>query len=59
MKKEPLIFVKHIQECMEKIEKFTKGLSREEFLNSDEAQDATIRRLEIIGEAAKNCRKTS
>lgn len=54
MKKEPLVFVKYIQESMEKIEKSTKELSREEFLNSEEAQDATIRRLEIIGEAAKN-----
>ncbi len=54
MKKEPLVFVKHIQESMEKIGKSTKELSREDFLNSEEAQDATIRRLEIIGEAAKN-----
>ncbi|MBU4245497.1 MAG: DUF86 domain-containing protein [Nanoarchaeota archaeon] len=54
MNKEPLVFVKHIQESMEKIEKSAKELSREDFLNSEETQDATIRRLEIIGEAAKN-----
>lgn len=54
MKKEPLIFIKHIQESIEKIENTTKELSREDFLNSEDAQDATVRRLEIIGEAAKN-----
>jgi uncharacterized protein with HEPN domain len=54
MKKDERIFLKHILESIEKIEEFTKGISKNDFLASVQIQDATIRRLEIIGEAAKN-----
>lgn len=54
MKKDPRIFLKHISECIEVIEKYTKGISRDEFLEDIQAQDAIVRRLEIIGEATKN-----
>jgi len=53
-KKDPIIFLKHILESIEAIEKYSKNLSEEAFLKSSEKQDATIRRLEIIGEAVKN-----
>lgn len=36
-----------------KIEKYTNGLNEEEFLADDIVQDAVIRHLQIIGEAAK------
>ncbi len=39
---------------MEKIEKFTAGLTQEEFLEDDKAHFAVIRAIEVIGEAAKN-----
>ncbi len=54
MKKDTAIFIIHILESITIIEKFTKGVSREEFVASVLLQDATIRRLEIIGEAVKN-----
>jgi uncharacterized protein with HEPN domain len=54
MKKDPGIFIEHILESIERIEEYTKGLSKEDFLRSSEKQDAVIRRIEIIGEAAKN-----
>jgi len=54
MKKDPKIFIEHILESIERIEEYTKGLSKEEFLSSGEKQDAVIRRIEIIGEAVKN-----
>jgi len=53
MKKEPKIFVSHILESIREINKYTEGLSAAEFLKSTLVQDASIRRLEIIGEAVK------
>ncbi len=54
MKKDVTIFLRHILESIEKIEKFTKNISKGKFMKSVETQDAVIRRLEIIGEATKN-----
>lgn len=53
MKKEPKIFINHILESIEEIEKYTLDLSSADFLKSTLVQDASIRRLEIIGEAVK------
>jgi len=52
MKKDPRVYLVHIFECTEKIERFTRG-GREAFLREELIQDAVIRNLEIIGEAAK------
>ena len=49
MKKDPLVFVEHILECIELIEKYVDHKTREEFLKDFQLQDAVIRRLEIIG----------
>lgn len=54
MKKNPKIFFQHILESISEIEKYTKDVLKEEFVRSTQIQDAVIRRLEIIGEAAKN-----
>lgn len=54
MKKDPKIFLQHILESISEIEKYTKDISEDEFAKSTQVQDAVIRRLEIIGEAAKN-----
>jgi len=54
MKKNPDIFLKHIIENINEIEKITKGLKKVEFLGSKLIQNASIRGLEIIGEAVKN-----
>jgi len=54
MKKDPKIFLQHILESISEIEKYTKGMSEDEFARATQVQDAVIRRLEIIGEAAKN-----
>ncbi|MEM7816824.1 MAG: DUF86 domain-containing protein [Candidatus Aenigmatarchaeota archaeon] len=54
MKKDPKIFIEHILESIEIIQNYLKGLSKKEFLNSKEKQDAVIRRIEVIGEAVKN-----
>ncbi len=54
MKKNPQVFLQHILESIEWIEKDTADLSKEQFLEDVPIQDAVIRRLEIIGEAINN-----
>ena len=54
MKKDPIIFIKHILESIECIEKYAENLDKKHFVSNKLVQDAVIRRLEIIGEAAKN-----
>lgn len=54
MKKDPAIFLHHILESIELIEKYLEGITEEQFHKSTEKQDLVVRRLEIIGEAAKN-----
>ena len=53
MKKDPKIFIEHILECIERIEEYTREITKEEFLSSGQVQDAVIRRIEVIGEAVK------
>lgn len=54
MRKNPLIFLEHILTNIELIERSTKGLSKKDFESDQDIADATIRRIEIIGEAVKN-----
>lgn len=54
MKKDPKIFVEHILESVARIEEYTKGITKTDFLVSGKIQDAVIRRIEVIGEAVKN-----
>ncbi len=57
MKKEPRIFIEHILKSIEKIESFSKGVSKEKLLKDELIQSAIIRQIEIIGEAVKNLPK--
>ena len=54
MAKDPKIYLQHIFESVTQIEDYTKDMLEVEFMDSREKQDAVLRRLEIIGEAAKN-----
>jgi uncharacterized protein with HEPN domain len=51
-KREPELLLKDIEESIEKIKVYTKGMSFEMFQNDDKTIDAVIRNFEIIGEAA-------
>jgi uncharacterized protein with HEPN domain len=52
MTKDPRVYLAHVLECAERIERFTaKG--REYFLQEEMVQDAVLRNFEVIGEAAK------
>lgn len=54
MNKDPLVFIKHIRDAITDIEHSVKNLSQNEFKENKDIKDATIRRIEIIGEATKN-----
>ncbi|MHB1004796.1 MAG: HepT-like ribonuclease domain-containing protein [Chloroflexota bacterium] len=45
-------------DAIAKIERYTAGVTVEQFLADDEKQDAVSRRLQVIGEAAKYIPKT-
>lgn len=54
MPKKPVIFLEHILESIELIEEYIENINKDSFMKSTNIQDSIIRRLEIIGEAAKN-----
>jgi uncharacterized protein with HEPN domain len=58
MKRE-LVFVHHIVESIELIDEYLRGVSEREFWHAPLIQDAVIRRIEIIGEAAKKVSKAT
>lgn len=53
-KRDELVFLEDILDCIERIEQYTERLTEKEFEDNTEKQDAVIRRIEIIGEAVKN-----
>ena len=48
------VFLKHILDCIEKIEKYLQGFDFEKFKETEEKIDAVVRNVEVIGEAANN-----
>lgn len=53
-KRDELIFLEDILDCIKRITDYTEGITESDFENNIEKQDAVIRRIEIIGEAVKN-----
>lgn len=53
-RRDELVFLEDVLECIEKIEEYVGNLTEKEFEENSEKQDAVIRRIEIIGEAVKN-----
>lgn len=54
MKKDPLVFLEHILESIDRIEQYLHNVDEETFHVSGGIQDQVVRRIEIIGEATKN-----
>ncbi len=54
MKHDDFVYLGHIRECIGFIEDDTKGATKRAFLKKRPLQDVVIRRIEIIGEAAKH-----
>lgn len=48
------LFLADIIECCEKIERYISGVDEKDFQVNEILQDALVRNIEIIGEAAKN-----
>ncbi|AKB27650.1 hypothetical protein MSSIT_0931 [Methanosarcina siciliae T4/M] len=58
MKKDDRVYLSHILQSVSLIEKYTEDLTEEEFLSNSLFQDATIRQIQIIGEATKKLSKS-
>lgn len=52
--KNDVILLRHIANACTRIEEYTSGYSLDDFLKLCEKQDAVIRQIEIIGEAASH-----
>jgi len=53
MKTDQSVFLSHILDAIEKIEKYIQDIDEESFKKNDLVQDGVIRQIEIIGEAVK------
>jgi len=47
------VYVEHIMDAIHQIEEYTRGVDRHTFEESRMLQDATVRQIEIIGEASR------
>ena len=50
-------YLRHIELAIERIRRYLAGMVRTSFLANEEKQDAVIRNIEIIGEAAQSIRR--
>jgi uncharacterized protein with HEPN domain len=54
MSKDDSVHLKHIVKAIEQIDLYTRGMSESEFFSRTMVQDAVLRQIQVIGEAA-NC----
>lgn len=52
MKKDPAVYIQHINDCILRLEAYVQE-RRAAFFNDHKTQDAVIRNLEVIGQAVK------
>ena len=52
MNKDDSIHLQHIVEAIEQISRYTRGMSESEFFSRTVVQDAVLRQIQVIGEAA-------
>jgi uncharacterized protein with HEPN domain len=52
-------YLEHIQQAIERIQRYTLDMEEVVFLRNEMAQDAVIRNIEIIGEASNNVMRCS
>ena len=53
MKRDHSLYIKDILDAIQRIEDFAGDITFEEFVQDDKTSSAVLRKLEIIGEAAK------
>lgn len=51
-KRSPKLLIEDIWESIDKIDRYSKGMTQDNFHNDEKTIDAVVRNLEIIGEAA-------
>ena len=54
MKKDDLIYIEHILHNLSKVLEYLNDVGYNHFLENEEKQDAVIRKIEVVGEAAKH-----
>jgi len=54
MKRRHLLFIKDMLDAADGIDAFVRGMGFDDFAADDKTVSAVVRKLEIIGEAAKN-----
>jgi uncharacterized protein with HEPN domain len=54
MKRDYTLYINDILECIKKIDEFVGDMAYDEFVEDDKTSSAVVRKLEIMGEAAKN-----
>ncbi len=57
MRKDDLLYLKHILDAIFRIEEYTNNVNSETFPRNNLLQDGVIRQIEIIGEATKRLSK--
>jgi len=53
MKRDHIVYLKHICDAIHRIEEYIKGVKYEDFMKNNLVQAGVIREIEIIGEATK------
>src|SRR5581483_1702628 len=53
LSKDPLVHIDQICESIDLIQRFTAGMTMDQFSSDSRTQDAVIRRLQIIGDSVK------
>jgi uncharacterized protein with HEPN domain len=51
-------YIEHILAAIQRIRRYTHGMTESAFLENEQVQDAVLRNIEIIGEAARNIERT-
>jgi uncharacterized protein with HEPN domain len=54
MKKDNTLYLQHIRDAIQRVERHLAEISWDQFWQSELVQDAVVRQLEIIGEATRN-----
>lgn len=52
-------YLEHMLEALNRIQAYTAGKSKEQFMHDRLIQDAVMRNFGVLGEAANNCSKVS
>jgi uncharacterized protein with HEPN domain len=53
MKRDNLVYLRHILDAIHRVEEYTAGVEYEDFMNNNLVQAGVVREIEIVGEATK------